>query len=193
MNHYQFIHNMLQADEIIQQKEWHQLDALEKAVIAELADNETEFNLLKKMLMVSSGEVSEVPQVAVSVQEQIRSALPVVKKISSHRNWYAVAAAILVMIIATIFFLKKENKNEDIPFVKKNIKNPVTDSMIKITQDTSILLVKKEKITEQKKKSSPSPAPVFHSLKDTSQDNYAGIDATVSSNMSLIDLITEVE
>lgn len=184
---------MLEADDIIQQKEWHQLDAAEKAIVAELADSEQEFNLLKKMLLVSSQEVSEVPQVAPSVQQETRAALPVVKKLSSRAGWYAAAAAILVMIVAAVFLLKKENKKDDIPFVKEHITKPVDDSIPENKPDTAALMVKEEKPVDQKKRSTPVPAPVFHSLKDTSQDNYAVVDASVSSNMSLIDLVTEVE
>jgi len=184
---------MLQADEIIQQKEWQQLNAAEKAIVAELAGNEAEFNLLKKMLMVSAEEVSEIPPVSPSVQQKIKATLPVVKTSSSHKTWYAAAAAVLVITIAAFFILKKENKPDvtGIPIVKENVKTPVIDSIPSV-KDVPVL-VKDEKSMDQPKRSTPASKPVFHSLKDTAQHNYLVMDVSVSSDPSLLELVGEVE
>ena len=39
----------------------------------------------------------------------------------------------------------------------------------------------------------PDQKPVFPSLQDTTQNNYVVVDASVSSNASLLELVTEVE
>lgn len=185
---------MLQADEIIQQKEWQQLTAEEKAVVTALADNEAEFNLLKKMLIVTAEAVSDVPEVAVSVQQKLRASLPAAKKRSLHSYWLAAAAAIIVMAVAALFILKKEDKAGIVntPEVKKNIHTPVIKEDSLPAKDSTATLAKKEtapapskQVTDQK--------PVFPALQDTTQNNYVMLDASVSNNASLLELVAEVE
>ena len=185
---------MLQADEIIQQKEWQQLTAEEKAVVAELADNEAEFNLLKKMLLVSAEAVSDVPEVGASVQEKLRAGLPAAKKRSLNSYWFAAAAAIVIMAIAAIFILRKEEKTAIAiaPGIKKGINDPVIKKDSIPVKDSVATMVKKETAPTPSKQV-PDQKPVFPSLQDTTQNNYVVVDASVSSNASLLELVTEVE
>lgn len=186
---------MLQADELIQQKEWQQLSADEKAIVAELADSEAEFNLLKKMLQVSAEEVSEVPQLNPAVYNEIKATLPVIKKSPVQKYWYATAAAILIMAVAAFFIFKKETKVE---YVKTPEVPVQTNSVIKeepvIKKDSVPVMVKKEQIVSPSKKIIQKQ-PVYPSLNDNPlpQNSYVILDVSVSNDPALLDLITEVE
>lgn len=186
---------MLQADELIQQKEWQQLSADEKAIVSELADNEAEFNLLKKMLQVSAEEVSEVPQLNPAIYNEIKATLPVVRKMPAQKYWYAVAAAIVIMAIAAFFIFKQEARVE---YVKKPEvpvqNNPVIKEEPVAQKDSVPVMVKKETVPPVKKAIQKQP-PVHPSLNDDPlpQNNYAALDASVASDVALLDLITEVE
>ncbi len=185
---------MLQADEIIQQKEWQQLTAEEKTVIAELADSEAAFNLLKKMLMVAAEAVTDVPEVEASVQEKLRVSLPVAKKRSLNTYWFAAAAAIVIMAIAALFIFNKKDNTEivNVPEIKKAVNDPVIKEDSMPAKDSMATLVKKENTTPTVKQA-PVQKPVFSSLQDTTQNNYVMLDASVSNNVSLLELVTEVE
>lgn len=187
---------MLQADELIQQKEWQQLSADEKAMLSELAGNEAEFNLLKKMLQVSAEEVSEVPPLNPAVYHEIKAMLPVVKKASGPKYWYAAAAAILVMAIAAFFIFKKETKVEYVKMPGAPVhNNPGIKEEQVIKKDSVPVMVNKEKIISPSKKITQKPSPVYPSLNEDPplQNNYAVLDASVAGNAALLDLIGEVE
>jgi hypothetical protein len=97
----------MQSEEIIQSKQWHELTNGERLIIEELAANEQEFNLLKKIMSVSLEESSEVPLVDPIVHKNLRNDFKEVKqKRGSRMIWYA-AAMIIVLLVATIFLRQK--------------------------------------------------------------------------------------
>lgn len=188
---------MLQADEIIQQKEWYQLTAEEKNIVQELAGTEQEYNLLKKMLIVTAESISEVPPVNERVQENIKAGIPVLKRSSFSKAWYAAAAAIIAMAIAAFFIFKRETAPKE--FVKKeDHKNTPVNTIIdssSLQQDKTPLLVKKEQAPAPVQKNTPAKKPVFNSLQDSTAKAplYVAVDISIGNDKELLDLVTEAE
>ncbi|MCP9751140.1 hypothetical protein [Ferruginibacter sp. HRS2-29] len=187
----------MQADEIIQQKEWVELNAEEKASLQELAATEQEFNLLKKMLQVSAEENEEVPVVSAHVKDELH-AMVVSGKRSHTRYWYAAAAAILLFIAGAIFLPKE--KHTDIPLVKTD--TPVYDSSPAIAgnnhtvPDTNTFQPQQKKpvdkifiakVLPQKKVQQPEVDNT-----DKNLQVYASVCKTVSDEKELLDLVTEI-
>src|SRR5882757_11080860 len=102
----------MEAEEIIQQKEWQQLNADEQLIVKDLASTEQEYNLLKKMLQISGDEQYEVPQVSPGIKAELMKQLPAKKTILLKRYWYAAAAAILVFASVTLFILNKKHTGD---------------------------------------------------------------------------------
>lgn len=188
---------MLQADEIIQQKNWHELSAAEKAIVHDLAGNEQEYNLLKKMLMVSAEAPEDVPVISAGIRQHVRSTLPVVKKVSINKGWYAVAAGILFLAIAALFILEKEKPAELVKVpdeIKMKAPALITDSSMQ-QQNNNRVIVKKEKISSPLKNKSIVQKPVFPSLRDTTSGDalYAGVDISIGNHQALLDFVEEAE
>lgn len=187
---------MLQADEIIQQKEWQQLTADEKAIVAELADSEAAFNLLKKMLQVSAEEVTQVPELSPAVYNELKATLPVVKKTPVQKYWYAAAVTLLIMAIAAFFIFKKETRVEYVKTPGAPVRtNPVIKEEPVIKKDSVRVMVQKEKVVPPAKKIIQPQSPTYPSLNNDPQpqNSYAILDAGVASDPALLELITEVE
>jgi hypothetical protein len=184
---------MLQPDEIIQQKEWHQLSADEKELLAELADNEAEYNLLKKMLMVSSEAVTEVPAVNEEVYRQIKSALPLTQKQPSRKYWYAAAAAVIVLILSVFFIFKQQDRGGYVvkPAAPVEVK-PAVKEILPEKKDSSSLLVETTPV-KKTGKGRRKVQPTFPSLQKDDPQQYVVVNSTVSGNTALLDLVTEVE
>jgi hypothetical protein len=183
---------MLQPDEIIQQKEWHQLSADEKKMVAELAGNETGYNLLKKMLMVSSEAVTEVPAAGENVYQHIKAVLPLNRKKTFRMYLYA-AAAVIVLILSVFFIFKEQDhagyvKN---PAGLTEVK-PVIKEILPPKKDSSSLLVEKKPV-QKIKRARGTDQPTFPSLQNDDPKQYIVINTSVSANASLLDLVTEVE
>lgn len=189
----------MQADEIIQQKEWHELSPAEMQVVHELAENEQEYNLLKKMMQVSVEAVGEAPMISSSVKENLAETVRE-QKHSSKRYWYVAAAAVAALIVAGILIFPKKTVNDGIAIntskpsdtaaiVKKEfIKEPA-----KI--DTAAAWDSAKNIAEQKKHLKPIqlnvPAEDVPSL-DNANTSYAAADVRVSDNAALLNLVTEI-
>ena len=188
----------MQADEIIQQKEWFELNDEERSSIEELAATEQEFNLLKKILQVSAEENTAVPMVETHVQEELR-AMVATRKRSYRRYWYAAAAAILLFIAGAIF-LQKE-KHQDIPLVK--VDTPVNKNSPVIVKKDDEAVVAPDNVLHPQTKTIDTIriAKVLPQQKDTDTDRndvvdnlqvYASVSKTVSEEKELLDLVTEI-
>jgi hypothetical protein len=188
---------MLQADEIIQQKQWQHLSAGEKAIIADLADNEQEFNLLKKMLMVSAEATDGVPAVSTPVQQHIKNTLPAIKRSPAYKYWYAAAAVLVAITVAAVFIFNKKESSGYVnsPAIKKTELIPAKKATMVPTKDTVVILVQKEVKPVELRKSLHVQKPFFPSANDSVnlQNVYAVLDASVAAYPMLIDFITEVE
>jgi hypothetical protein len=189
----------MQADEIIQQKEWHELNTEERSIVKELADTESEYNLLKKMLQVSAEEATQVPGLSDRVKYELYAEIPA-KKNNRRTYWYAAAAAIILIMLATVFIRQKNNIQEPIvkndttikrsspAMVKKDIV-PAADSIIKIPVYKEPL----QKATVQIKKTTPKKTTIEPI--DPLQQNepvYAVVTKSVAEEKGLLDLVTEM-
>lgn len=202
MKPYQSIHNMLHPDEIIISNEWHQLNDAEKESLKELADSETSFNLLKKMLMVSFEQNEDVPIISQNIYKNLEAVLPA-RRMNQAKYWYAAAAALVIVLTASLFLVKKDAKNN---YVKNNTMSSKTDSIIKRvelaiqqnadsssfqkTVDTSAdkLLVQ----SSNKNKPLAKQQPVFI-IADTTLYNAYAFQTKVGSAPSLLNFITEAD
>gem|GEM_PF-2751507 len=202
---------MLHPDEIIISKEWHQLNDAEKESLKELADSETSFNLLKKMLMVSFEQNEDVPIISQNIYKNIISqniyknleAVLPARRMNQAKYWYAAAAALVIVLTASLFLVKKDAKNN---YVKNNTMSSKTDSIIKRvelaiqqnadsssfqkTVDTSAdkLLVQ----SSNKNKPLAKQQPVFI-IADTTLYNAYAFQTKVGSAPSLLNFITEAD
>lgn len=202
MKPYQSIHNMLHPDEIIISNDWHQLNDAEKESLKELADSETSFNLLKKMLMVSFEQKEDVPIISQNIYKNLEAVLPA-RRMNQAKYWYAAAAALVIVLTASLFLVKKDAKNN---YVKNNTMSSKTDSIIKRvelaiqqnadsssfqkTVDTSAdkLLVQ----SSNKNKPLAKQQPVFI-IADTTLYNAYAFQTKVGSAPSLLNFITEAD
>lgn len=106
----------MQAEDIIQQKEWHELSPEEKRMVQPIAADEQEFNLLKKMLLLAAKETKEVPVLVQEVPSTFHAAMNKPRQMTrSNRTWYYAAAALLVLAFAAWFvFREKESLYGDL-------------------------------------------------------------------------------
>lgn len=185
----------MQPEEIIQQKEWHQLSSEERKILEPLAADEQEFNLLKKMLLVADEAGADVPAIAPAIQEKLSRS---VKYIHSGRKiWYAAAAVIFVFVTGGIFFYTHTaNHNNKIvrinpPLKKVIIKDSVPPNQ-PIVQDKEI----KQPVTVKKTiqdKPAPAPSDPGITIPDHKEDAvYVYTRTRIKDDTELMSLITEV-
>jgi hypothetical protein len=190
----------MQADEIIQQKEWNELSPAEMQAVQELAENEQEYNLLKKMMQVSGEEVSEAPIISSSVKENLAEMVRE-QKPSSKRYWYLAAAAVAALIFAGIVIFPKKTMNDGI--ATNDPKPDDTVAIVKKDQstlpektDTAIVpapVIKDNIAQQQQAPVKPAvPAPQLPVVPDNSNKSYASADVRVSDNAALLNLVTEI-
>lgn len=134
----------MQADEIIQNKEWANLNEEEKSCISELASTEGEFYLLKQMMNVSAEEAFDVPKVSLSVKENIIGEITKKPLFKIQKYWYLAAAAIIAFGFMTFLLFQskpkddfvKETKVPEVPFQKTpEIVAPLENKNEKIVKD----------------------------------------------------------
>ncbi len=187
----------MQADEIIQQKEWSELNAAEKVLLLELASNEQEYNLVKKMLQIFAEEPGDVPMIGKHVRHELHAELPKseVRPIVFYK--YAAAAAILIAVITGVIFLKKDKQTRDI--VKNDtIARPVEQVAIRqqpiVTAiDTAASSPKSIVPSQQQNVVNLVPAPTRVIADPVPQEPvYAVVSTSVKSHDELLDLVTEI-
>jgi hypothetical protein len=181
----------MQAEELIQEKEWQQLSSEERTFLQPLASSEGEFNLLKKMLLVSTEELENIPAIDPDIQTRVKKSLQ--KKSTTHflRKWqFAAAIAVLVLLCGWLIFFKKEASN-------KIVVTPPQSEMKSIERhphppDTSLspdtiekpVLVKKSNPNKKGNIALDQPIPV-------DDKNRLALNTSVGQNPELINLITE--
>lgn len=182
---------MMQPEDIILAKEWEQLSEDEKKIIAPLAATEGEYGVLKKMLLLVQEDALQVPQVSITVQQQLQRQLHPSKPSKMRSVWYAAAASVLALLVAGYFFLlpQKQENIAIIPNRKPTEKASADTTKKSIPQapslpvDPSGSMAKKEagEKTPAKRKNDPAD------LVQTAQTSTA-----VNDNIALLDLVTEV-
>jgi hypothetical protein len=191
----------MEPDEIIQQKEWYELTNTEKQSLHELAENEQEYNLLKKMMQVSLEEAGSVPPVSSSVREELAAMVQEQKPVSFRKYWYAAAAAVVAMIIAAIIIFPKKAVHDDLVKSNGSIPNDTTaivknvPVVIPDQPDTAINPSTTANISK-----APQPVPVKPATQnrqadlnpDNTNNSYAAADVHVSDDAELVNLVTEI-
>ena len=191
----------MEPDEIIQQKEWYELTNTEKQSLHELAENEQEYNLLKKMMQVSLEEAGSVPPVSNSVREELAAMVQEQKPVSFRKYWYAAAAAVVVMIVAAIMIFSKKAVHDDLVKSNDSIPNDTTaivkngPAVISDQPDTTIIPSTRANVNKAQQ-----PAPVKPATQDNQTDlnpdntnnSYAAADVHVSDDAELVNLVTEI-
>jgi hypothetical protein len=177
----------MEPDIIIQQKEWSELTGEEREVLREIAADEQEFNLLKKMLLIAAAD--EVPKVGENVRENVNARLTQRGKVRSIRPWYYATAAMLVLAVITWIVVqrKPELPPEALINIPKsdttNIKVAPTLPAATGTLGTKLVVKAKPVKPTIKRKMSPGPQPAESSL---------AVNATIRQNTDLLTLVTAV-
>ena len=182
----------MDAEEIISAKEWHELSADEKTALHELASDEQEYNLLKKMMQISAEMPDTAPVVDPSVQQLLADQMKPVRPMLS---WYrlAVAAAVVLFTAGLLFvILRKEMKEPEVVHTIPSIKKDAVTPLVKTTEPDSTAtndLVKKDSgfdktvVSNTPKKNTPQKksAPVFKNLQ-----------TDIAADSSLLAFVSEV-
>ena len=178
----------MEPEDIIQQKEWLQLDDAEKYILHDIAGTEHEFNLMKKILSVSKEELEEVPEADPAILQTLQTQLQTRSKRKSLYILYA-AAAVMVILLTLFIVLKKEDSPErnfvqeenNIPGKKQDtIYQPiVTEELVKDETDAIVKNTSINKIIQRKYTS-------------VVNDNDVAVNTTIASNTALLDYVTEL-
>lgn len=189
----------MQAEEIIQQKEWPELNVEEKAFLAPLAADEQEYNLLKSMLLIAADEAVSVPALDPRLQQRISKELEGNPTVHFIRRWYYAAAAVILLTACIWLFLQPRDTGKQLVRETPAIdQQPVIDSLV---PDTSPLIIPDTARSipvlagqTVKKTQQPHTAPAPATLpegNDSLQHVYA-VNTSVGQNIALLALVTEV-
>jgi hypothetical protein len=180
----------METEEIIQNKEWNELNESERKQLHSLADNEQEYTLLKKMLQVSAEEMDDVPVLSPQVHTDLKVAIARERKKPSYKWLYAAAAILIVLSALFIVFEKKPVKEiVSVPKVEQPIKDSASQTaklaepvqQPQITVPIASVAVQKNR----RKKTSSVPQDVI------SKDQVSN-DLAVGAQKELLALVTEV-
>jgi hypothetical protein len=191
----------MEPDEIIQQKEWHELTNTEKQSLHELAENEQEFNLLKKMMQVSLDEAGSVPPVSSSVREELAAMVHEQKPVSFKKYWYAAAAVVVAMIIAAIMIFPKKTVEDDLvkdggaipndtAVIVKNAPPIIPDHPDTALNPSATVKFNKVQQPAQVSPVTQNNQPDLNT--DNTNNSYAATDVHVSDDAALLNLVTEI-
>jgi hypothetical protein len=100
----------MEAEEIILQKEWNQLNEEERSLLATLVSDEAEYNLLKKLILVSAEELLEVPEIDPAILARLLTNLKVDHK--KRFVWIGYAAASAIIVTLAFWFLLNKGGRE---------------------------------------------------------------------------------
>lgn len=172
----------MQPEDIIQQKEWHQLTAAEKEILQPVTANREEYDLLRNMLLIAMEEKDLAPAIDPFVEAFLQTQLQ--KNTTGKRVvtfWYYAAASVVLVILATFLLIKKPADNGKVavvPHVEKS-----TDSIKQPAKTPDAAIVQLKPVTEQKtvvKKTAPQ------------KKTYRDINTSIAKDTMLLALVTEV-
>lgn len=184
----------MQPEDIIQQKQWKQLTAAEKEIVLPLASTESEYSLLKNILLSAGDDLEVVPLIDVSVHQYLQSQLAVdAKKRSVISIYYYAAASIILAIVASWFIFQfKNNKSEIDSLVFSDVEKiilPVKggkDTIINMQPKKEAPVYAKYKVKKKfiNKKSLQRPANI--------QGDAWAVNTLINKDENIVSLITEV-
>jgi hypothetical protein len=175
-------------DEIIKQKEWNELSADEMETVKDLAKNEQEYYVLKKMLQVSSEAADEVPMAPAHILQNIKAGLA--GKTSNRIKWYwYAAAAIFVLAIGSLFYFEKKDASLFSNASVKQEKEIKTSGGSNSSNDsTETGGMSGTQLTKEVKEITEPAAP--DSIYQTTEVAYTAV--SVSDQKELLEFITEI-
>jgi hypothetical protein len=185
----------MQPEEIIQNKEWQDLTAEEKAIVLSLAGDEQEYNLIKKMLMVADESADDVPVISPAVQSRIHGSFKTGNQRRSNTKWLYAAAAVIAMAICAWLLL--QNKKDSTPEIVDTPSQKQEEIKKDTAQQREIITpqqqdIPKPEITHQPP--SKEDAPEQPQKDDIIQDKpaYASISTLIKDDTTLMAFVTEV-
>lgn len=177
----------MEPEEIIQQKEWLQLNKEEKLIIHEIAATEQEFNLMKKIFVVSREDLDEVPEINPVVFKTLNHHLQKRKR----RNvvYFLYTAAAICLLVLTLFFVLNKNERKENTIVQ-------TETPVKMIVDTpaKVLLPddKSQKEINRAVTNIKTPAPSqLPEITQADQHDMA-VNTTVAGNTELLNFVMEL-
>jgi hypothetical protein len=194
----------MQAEDIIQQKEWHLLTDAERELLQPLAADEQEFNLLKKMLLLAEEDAAAVPAIDPNIQRRLQDSLQG-KNQPSKRRWYYAAAIALAIGVGAAYLIQnrkdepiaheiprlERNQKEITPGTEKNqplvITPPVQETIVKTPEKKDVIVPKV--IPPDTYVQTPVQPPI-----DTIKTNpppYASINTMLKNDSALMAFVAE--
>jgi hypothetical protein len=197
----------MEADEILLQKDWSQLTDAEKALIAEIADDEATYSSLRSFLLQSA----RLPEAAPAIPETVKQGLLMElaqrqKPRRKIRLWMTAAAA--ASVLAALMLWRWTQRVEPIlPPANEVVKQ---EEKINIPQDTLVSIntprSKQEVAVKRRlpeKNTNPRKVNTIFSVKRDSISNIAqkpvkqpvndvAMNTSVKGNMDLLKMVVEV-
>ena len=187
----------MNVDEIIKYKEWVYLSADEKQQIQELAATETEFSLVKRIMLQSAIREESIPNISQKVQDHLKEQLFEKKPFKMKMGWLAAAAVAAIMI--ALFFIMNNSPEKSNPIVKTNeqkaveqVKAPDQGMVEPVMKDTIMVKPSAQEKVTVKLKEKNSDNNNIDTVKINTQKYDRYISATVESDSSLLTFITKV-
>lgn len=187
----------MEAEQLIQEKEWAALTGEERAVVLPLAADEQEFNLLKKMLLVAAEQAEDVPPVSARVQHGLREAVEARRRrtVQWPRWTYAAAAALLVLALTGWLLLHQAARKPGRPATPDYVRHDQPariDTSIKPTPAPPVVAKSAPPTTHAPAhKSSPGISAPSRLPDDQPVVAVARINTSVAANSRLFDLVAE--
>ena len=177
----------MQPEDIIKQKEWWQLTDTEKQIVLPLTATESEYNLLRNILMVAAEESANVPEMSPAIYNHLQAQFKK-KETKKFTLWYYVAASVIVAAIVLSWLLMKNQKdNNNQVVVQPGVENhkEQTDTIIyKPDTDLSVTSVNKKIISSPKGSAKKRSQP--------QQATWVTINTSIAKDKKMLALVTEV-
>lgn len=187
----------MQAEDIIQQKEWQALSETEKVIVSGLATSEQEYNLLKKILQVTQEESLIVPELSPAIKKYVQQQMQQSNaSVRSVRSWYYAAAAVVLVFIGLAFLLTQKPQATFLSSTVHEIPLP-QDTPTKQKENKTSPVVIANNVSKQQKLSlvAVQEPPVINNFNVPAivpEDNYTTqVNISVKDNAPLLSLITE--
>ena len=170
-------------EDIIQQKEWNELNEIERQSLLPLATTEQEYNMLKKMFLIVDEEINDVPLINPAIQQNLQSRVKPQARTFSLKTWHY-AAATVVLLFAAWFFIQRNNKQPSIAKTLLPLRKTIDLKPRKeIYQEDTITYVQTPS-TKHIKKNRYQPT--------INKNDYASVSTLVNDDRSLLEFTTEV-
>lgn len=183
----------MQPEDIIQQKQWEQLTAAEKAIVLPLASSAEEFMLMKHILMNAIEDETPLPAISITVQQQLQQAVIAHGRRRSLKKYYYAAAAMLVSAFAVwLVFEKNSNAEQNMITMGDAIKldKDIDRYILKPGNTTSVGEKQEPDNITSFKKTEPVRKNIFKDIVDSAPD--IAINTKINDDENMLSMVTEV-